>query len=120
MVETTDGHEGYEHAAIGAVHEVIIHRTTPETLEAALHHEGAVCHSPRVVVDLSRLPDITDEHVALLVSALADHEEQWTFRISDDTPQAVVDRLSRAGLEGHLITDASDDMPVQVEHRDTG
>lgn len=113
MVEATDG---YEHAAIGAVHEVVLRNGEPTTLEAALAHERDICHAARVVVDLSGLSELTEEHVALLAAVVGGHDEQWTLRIAADTPGETVDRLCTAGLEGHLITDASSDMPSQI-HR---
>lgn len=112
MVETTDG---YEHAAIGAVHEVVVKDEAPATLEAALAHERDVCHAARVVVDLSELSELTDEHIVLLAGVIGNHDEQWTFRIAADTPNETVDRLCAAGLEGHLITNASTDLPSHVE-----
>jgi hypothetical protein len=112
MVETTDG---FEHAAIGAVHEVVLKDEAPATLEAALSHERDVCHAARVVVDLTGVSELTDEHIGLLTGVIGNHDEQWTFRIAADTPDETIDRLCAAGLEGHLITNASSDMPSHVD-----
>lgn len=103
--DTSD--EGYTHAVIGAVHEVLIQSEDAGDLTRALLHEMRECQSAGFVVNLSEIPTLTSDHLAALALGVASPVEgpgagsrfnSWAVRIHDDVTDDVVEVLYDLGV----------------------
>lgn len=65
--------DGYRHHVIGAVHEIIVTSHEPAKLRAAVDHELDRCHAGRIVIDLTRVGDVSVELLDV-IEEVADHE----------------------------------------------
>lgn len=117
MIPPNDtSHEGYTHAVIGAVHEVLIEGEDAGDLTRALLHEMRECQSARFVVNISEIPILTSDHLAALALGVdptvegqaAGHRfNTWAVRVHDDTTDDVIEVLYDAGVP-EVITERSE------------
>lgn len=85
--------DGYRHHVVGAVHEIILTSDEPAKLRDAVDHELNDCHAGRIVIDLTRVDQVSVELLDA-IEDVADHERSMV-RLEQGAPPVHIGDLDR-------------------------
>lgn len=97
--------DGYTHHVIGAVHEVTVEPGGPEALTRAVQHELNCCQAPRIVVDLTKLEELTEGHLEALRPLTLD-SDRVAVRLREQAARRMGTALEEMGVRD-VITEHS-------------
>lgn len=85
--------EGYRHHVVGAVHEIYVTSDEPGKIRDAVDRELNECHAGRIVIDLTRVAEVSVEMLDAIEDA-ADRERSMV-RLERGAPPVHIGDLER-------------------------
>lgn len=85
--------DGYRHHVVGAVHEIIVTSAEPARIRRAVDHELNDCHAGRIVIDLTRVDEVSVELLDA-IEEVADHERSMV-RLEQGAPPVHIGDLGK-------------------------